>query len=147
MRKIAYIEDYEMWKENFSFSMDFNVRFSEVDMFGHMNNVASFAYFEEARIKYMQYVGIFTDLNSDEIPVVGDLQCDYHSQVYLGETLTLYVKIASIGNSSMDIHYLGVKPDGQVALTGRGAMINMNKNTGRSASLSDEARQKIEQSM
>lgn len=147
MRKINYIEDFETWREAFSFSIDIDIRFSEVDMFGHMNNVASFAYFEEARIKYMQYVGIFTDLKAEEVPVVGDLQCDYHSQVYFGETLTLYVKIETIGNSSMDIHYMGVKPDGKIALTGRGAIINMNKKTGRSAPISDEFRQKIEQNL
>lgn len=147
VRKITYIENFDTWKDNFSFSIDIDIRFSEVDMFGHMNNVASFAYFEEARLKFMQHIGIYTDFNGDEVPVVGDLQCDYHKQVYFGETLTLYAKIASIGNSSMDIHYMGVKSDGQVALTGRGVMINMDKKTGRSAPISDENRQKIEQSM
>src|SRR5699024_5640498 len=147
LRKITYIENFDTWKDSFSFSIDIDIRFSEVDMFGHMNNVASFAYFEEARIKLMQHVGIYTEFNGNEVPVVGDLQCDYHKQVYFGETLTLYVKIASIGNSSMDIHYMGVKPDGQVALTGRGVVINMDKKSGRSAPISDEYRQKIEQSM
>src|SRR5699024_12007098 len=107
VRKITYLEYFDTWKDNFSFSIDIDIRFSEVDMFGHMDNVASFAYFEEARLKFMQRVGIYTDFSGDEVPVVGDLQCDYHKQVYCGETLTLYAKITSIGSRSMDIDYIG----------------------------------------
>lgn len=144
LRKIAYIKDFATWKEEFEFSIDVDIRFSEVDMFGHMNNVATFAYFEEARIKYMMYKGIFTDLEGEQVPVVGDLQCDYHKQVYFGEYLTVYVKVNSVGNSSMDIHYLGLKPNGDVAITGRGAIINMDKTTGRSAPIPDSYRKLIE---
>ena len=143
MRQIDYIEDFATWKEAFTFSIDIDIRFSEVDMFGHMNNVAVFSYFEEARIKYMMHLGIFTNLAGDEVPVVGDLQCDYHQQVYFGETLKLFVKVNAIGNSSIDIHYMGEKPNGEIAVTGRGAIINMNKVTGRSAPISDEYRENI----
>lgn len=144
MRKIAYIENFARWKEEFDFSIDIDIRFSEVDMFGHMNNVATFAYFEEARIKYMMNKEIFMDLAGDQVPVVGDLQCDYHRQVYFGEYLKLYVKVNSVGNSSMDMHYLGLKPNGEVAITGRGAIINMDKTTGRSAPIPEDYRSKIE---
>lgn len=34
----------------FSFYNPVKVRFGEVDMFGHVNNVVAFTYFEEARI-------------------------------------------------------------------------------------------------
>lgn len=143
MRKLTYIDDFPSWKEAFTFSIAIDIRFSEVDMFGHMNNVASFAYFEEARIKYMMHLGIFTDLSADQVPVVGDLQCDYHKQVYFGETLTLFVKVNSVGNSSMDIHYMGVKPNREIAITGRGVIINMDKSTGRSAPIPEQYKQRI----
>lgn len=143
LRKIAYIENFEQWKEEFEFSINIDIRFSEVDMFGHMNNVATFDYFEEARIKYMKHIGLFTDLAGDEVPVVGDLQCDYHRQVYFGESVQIYVKANSVGNSSLDLHYLGVNESGEVCFTGRGVIINMNKKTGKSAPLSEEYKNTI----
>jgi len=143
MRKVSYIDDFEHWKSEFDFSIRIDVRFSEVDMFGHMNNVATFDYFEEARIKYMAHIGLFKDLSGDELPVVGDLQCDYHKQVYFGETLYIYVKAQSVGNSSLDLHYLGINEQGDVCITGRGVIINMNKKTGKSAPLSTEHREAI----
>ena len=39
--------------------------------------------------------------------VVADIQCDYIKQVFFDEKLTIYVKIASIGKSSMDITLYG----------------------------------------
>ena len=50
MKRISYIEDFEQWENGFSFYNPVKVRFGEVDMFGHVNNVVAFTYFEEARI-------------------------------------------------------------------------------------------------
>lgn len=144
MRKIAYIEDYESWKEEFSFSVDIKIRFSETDMFGHMNNVSPFIYFEEARIEYFKQIGLFNDLHSKQtVPIVADLQCDYHEQVFFGETIQLYVKTNSIGNSSLDVHYMGLKENGDICLTGRGRMVNVDTTTGKAVPLTNDDKKKI----
>src|SRR5690625_864530 len=103
MQHIAYIEDFETWKEEFSFSVDIDIRFSETDMFGHVSNVSPFIYFEEALIEFMNSKGLFNKLdNPSSVPVVADLQCDYHKQIFFGETIKLFVKTTSVGKSSMD---------------------------------------------
>ena len=69
-----------MGKGFFIFS-EVRVRFSETDMYGHMNNTISFTYFEQARIDYFRYLGISMpsvgEENVKSIPIVADLQCDY----------------------------------------------------------------------
>ena len=62
MKQIPYIADFNQWKEEFSFYIPVNVRFSETDMFGHVNNVSPFIYFEEARTTFMQKYKVFGDL-------------------------------------------------------------------------------------
>jgi|SRR5690625_957610 len=144
MRKISYIDDFETWKEEFSFCTEISVRFSETDMFGHVNNVSTFIYFEQARIEYLTEIGVFTlEQNSECIPVAADLQCDYLKQMYFGDTLNIFVKANSIGNSSVDIHYLGINQHDEVCLTGRGQLVNVNAATGRSAPFTDEIREKF----
>ena len=59
-------------------------------MFGHMNNVTPFVYFEEARISYFKHLGVMdrlSDGKSAAIPVVASQQCDYFQQVMLHERL------------------------------------------------------------
>lgn len=41
MKRISYIEDFEQWESGFSFYNSVKVRFGEVDMFGHVNNVVA----------------------------------------------------------------------------------------------------------
>src|SRR5690625_2341094 len=109
MNKINYISNFEQWKDEFKFFVPIEIRFSETDMFGHVNNVSSFIYFEVARIKYLMSLNLYNDLNNPkQFPIFSDLQCDFHKQVYFGQQLNLYVKTNSVGNSSFDIHYMAL---------------------------------------
>lgn len=144
MRKISYIEDFETWKEEFSFYTEIKVRFSETDMFGHVNNVSPFIYFEQARIEFMNDKGIYKlGYSADIVPVVADLQCDFIDQMYFGDTLKIYVKANSVGNSSIDIHYLGVNQDDKICIIGRGALVNINIKTGKPVKILDEVKEKL----
>src|SRR5699024_7730403 len=105
MRLPNYIENLDEWKSEFSFSTDIKIRFSETDMFGHVNNVSQFIYF--------------------------------------GDKLKVYVKVATAGTSSIDIHYLGVNEKEEICLTGRGALVNVNPATKKAAPLSEELKKKM----
>lgn len=85
----SYIEgSFDKWRQSFSFFEKVSVRFSETDMFGHMNNVTPFIYFEEARISYFKHLQAMDDLTvSRTIPVVASQQCDYLRQVMLHENV------------------------------------------------------------
>ncbi|ETI67846.1 acyl-CoA thioesterase [Neobacillus vireti] len=134
MAKATYIEDFHHWEQEFVFNIPITVRFSETDMFGHMNNTVPFVYFEAARIEFFQAIGLmqaWTRPESETIPVVADLQCDFLQQIFFDEKLTIYVKAQSVGNSSVDIHYLAKKEDGSAGFVGIGTMVQISKRTGR----------------
>ncbi|MCG3089318.1 acyl-CoA thioesterase [Sporosarcina cyprini] len=136
----SYIGDYATWEAGFEFSVPVTVRFSETDMYGHLNNTVTFAYYEYARIEFLKTIGQMEDWLDPQgttIPVVADLQCDYRKQVYFDETLTIYVKAASIGNSSVDLHYMSKNEKGDVVFTGRGSIVQVNRETGRAVPWTD----------
>lgn len=144
--KESYIEDFETWQKEFKFSVDITVRFSETDLFGHLNNTVPFIYFEQARIALLNKYAIIDDGLSTEsktIPVVADLQCDFLGQIFFGDTVKLFVKYAKFGSSSVDIHYMGVV-DGEVRLTGRGALVQMDQSTGKSVKWTAKQLEKID---
>lgn len=96
MKQPQYIDiPFEEWRQSFSFFTEVSVRFSETDMFGHMNNVTPFIYFEEARIAYFKQRGI-TAQNSETMTVVASQQCDYMRQVMPYENLRIYVKASGL---------------------------------------------------
>ncbi|QOV12937.1 acyl-CoA thioesterase [Viridibacillus arvi] len=143
----SYIINMEEWKKGFSFSVPVQVRFSETDMFGHMNNTVPITYFEYARIEFLKHLGLmgkWTQGDEGAIPVVADIQCDYVKQVYFEEQLSIYVKIENIGNSSLDLHYLAINNMEEICFTGRGTIVQMNRQTGKSIQWNETQLQSVQ---
>ncbi|WP_430784944.1 acyl-CoA thioesterase [Virgibacillus flavescens] len=144
MKSIPYIDDMKIWTEAFKFFVPIRVRFSETDMFGHVNNVSPFIYFEEARTEFLKSVGLFDNQNDTyAIPVAADLQCDYHQQMFFGDSLKLYVKINHVGNTSVDMHYMGINQHEQVCITGRGRLVYVNPKTGKPVKIEEELKESL----
>ncbi|WP_107942924.1 acyl-CoA thioesterase [Metasolibacillus fluoroglycofenilyticus] len=142
--RAAYIENTEQWMAEFQFSIEVKVRFSETDMYGHLNNTVPFTYFEMARIEFLKSLGLMTDWispNSETIPVVADLQCDFLQQVFFDERLQIFVKAAKIGSSSVDIHYLAKNEKNFPVFTGRGTIVQINRETGKAQGWSEQTKQ------
>ncbi|WP_108669391.1 acyl-CoA thioesterase [Peribacillus acanthi] len=144
MSRISYIENLREWEGTFSFFYPIKVRFSETDMFGHLNNTVPFTYYEMARIEFFKALGFMQDWvkpNNETIPVVADLQCDFLQQVFFDENLQIYVKANQVGNSSVDVHYMGKRENGQICFTGRGSMVQISKLTGKSVAWTEEMKE------
>ncbi|MEK5232798.1 thioesterase family protein [Lysinibacillus sp. FSL K6-0232] len=145
--KASYIGNFQEWVKDFSFYSEVRVRFSETDMFGHMNNTVSFIYFEQARTDYLRHLGVSipvtTGQNTQSIPIVADLQCDYIKQVFFNDVLRIYTKIAKVGNSSLDIHYLAKNQKDEICFTGRGTLVQIDAKTGKSVPLSEEEKVRL----
>lgn len=129
----SYIKEFSTWEKEFQYFDSLQVRFSETDAFGHVNNTVAFVYFEQARIHFFQSIGVMDDwVQGLYMIVTGDLQCDYRKQVVFGETLHVGVKIDYIGTTSIDVHYLIKDSRGEVCMTGRGRIVQVEKATGHS---------------
>lgn len=147
MGKMNYVSNLKEWQSDFSFKITVKVRFNETDMFGHMNNTIPFTYFEEARIEYLKSLGFMQEWISPEshiIPVVADLQCDFLQQVFFDEYINVFVKVASVGSSSIDLHYMGINKNQEICFTGRNSLVNFNRITGRSEAWKDEWKEKLQ---
>lgn len=121
------------------------VRFSDVDAFGHVNNVKYFEYYQEARIALVAGLG---RLLSGEGPddeatgvVVAQVDVDYRSPMFLREQpYAVGTWVAGVGRSSFVIE--GEITDGEVVLSrGRAVMVAFDGATQRSTLLSDRQRE------
>lgn len=142
MSKLDYIDNLYTWEEEFTFFHPVKVRFSETDMFGHLNNTVPFIYFEEARIEFFKSIGFMQEWvksESETIPVVANLQCDFLKQVFFDEPLKIFVKAHSVGNSSVDLHYMG-KRGKSICFVGRGTVVQISKKTGKGVQWTEKMR-------
>lgn len=113
-----------------------------------MNNTSVFIYFEEARIEYLDHLGLFRNLEKKKQGfVVADLQCDYLKPMYFNEKIDLYVKLATVGTSSIDLHYMAVNERNEVTVTGRGRLVMIDMMKNKSIPLPDSIKTILEQEL
>lgn len=146
MKHIPFVQpDAEGWLAKFRFSIPIKPRYSETDMFGHVNNISYFIYFEQGRADYMEHLELDVQLFNDRYgSVVADLECKYLAQVYRKDPLRLHVRVAKLGRSSFEIEYaLADAETGQLKAAGRGAMVFIDKIGGSSVPLPESVRNKI----
>lgn len=132
--RASYIANREEWESDFTFSVPVTVRFSETDMYGHVNNTVPIAYFEYARIEFFKRLGLLTNWlhpEGEAIIVVANVQCDYIQQIFFDEQLQIYVKVAYLGNSSVDLHYMIKNEEQQIVVTGQTAIVQIDRRTGK----------------
>ncbi|MCI0184308.1 acyl-CoA thioesterase [Sulfoacidibacillus ferrooxidans] len=105
------------------FTKQINVRFSECDGLGHVNNTTYYVYMEEARVDLFSLFIPTLDLNEWNL-IVASTRCDYLRQVTFAETITVYTWLSRIGSSSMMIEHALQNADGLWVARGQAVMIS-----------------------
>ncbi len=96
-----------MKKEDFKFSVDVPVRFSDMDALGHVNNAAYISYFEEGRVHYLHNLFDFPKDDASALGIIVlDMHCNYRSPAYYGEVLRVHTRVTWLKNKSLEMTYL-----------------------------------------
>lgn len=100
------------------------VRYGDLDPQGHLNNAKFLTYFEQARLRYFEELGLFTKGQSFmEIGmIVADIHIKYRSPVYLGAAVKVGVKTEAIGGKSITLRET-IEDDNTGQLYGDGTVV------------------------
>ncbi|MGH2428300.1 MAG: acyl-CoA thioesterase [Candidatus Limnocylindria bacterium] len=88
------------------------VRFRDIDAFGHVNNAVFFSYVELARIRYLLDV-LQPDAPFDRLPLIlARVELDFRSPIAFGEEVTVTSRVDRLGRSSISMrHRMTAGPD------------------------------------
>lgn len=88
-------------RDQFSFFLRIQTRWADNDLYGHVNNVTYYSYFDTAANSLLiQHTG-FNIHYSPIIGLVVDSACCFFQELSFPETIEVGVAIAKIGNSSL----------------------------------------------
>ncbi|MCJ0743264.1 acyl-CoA thioesterase [Pedobacter montanisoli] len=93
--------------DNYKYKTTVEIRFADLDAFGHVNNATYLTYVEVARTKYWKQV-IKWNWKKTGI-VIREVNISYIKPIVWGDKIFIYVRTSKIGNSSFDIEYKIVK--------------------------------------
>lgn len=81
-----------------------NIDWSDLDLLGHVNNVAYFKFIQSARINFCNLLGIETTVtNSKNSFVVANCNCDFLKPIFYPESITIKTNVAWVKNSSFQL--------------------------------------------
>lgn len=80
------------------------IRFSDIDVAGHVNNAVYLIYFEQGRIWFFEeIVGLDWDWNERGI-IVARNEVDYLNPIHLNDEVYITASLASVGNKSFKMN-------------------------------------------
>lgn len=121
------------------------VRYGDLDAQGHVNNTRFFAYIEQARLGYLQHLGLWDGRDFMNLGViVGDVHLRYVAPIYLGQAIQVGVRVARLGNKSLTFEneIFDVKTGATLA-KGETVVVAYDYHRHVSRPIPDEWRQKI----
>lgn len=110
------------------------VRWSDVDLFGHVNNAAFLRFLDDARFATFPGLGVDAEGGlSDSVLVVVKHEIDYLAPVsFTAEPLEVQVWVCRVGGSSVDFGYEIRTRDGATSfLLAHSRMVQVDRASGR----------------
>jgi len=133
---------------SFEFTTTVDVRYNDLDTYGHVNNALYGTYIEEARVDYLETVigGETADITGDGDEtgmVVANLQLDFEQPVRLADEVTVGVRVPRLGEKSFPFEYEIRTADGNVAATGETTMVAYDRGQDASVPIPESWRESI----
>jgi len=130
----------------FRFHHPIQVRYSDLDPQGHLNNAKFLTYFEQARVHYLIHLGLFgKDQSFMEVGIIlAEVKVTFLAPVHFGTDVRVGMRISRLGDKSMTAEYtLTDGPGGRELATGSAALVAFDYPQRKTIPIPDEWREKI----
>ena len=125
---------------HFRFSTGIEVRWSDCDSFGHVNNAVYLTYLEQARLAYWREV--LPDVPFPGL-IIARIEIDFRAQAFPADRLEVRAAVTSLGTTSFRHEYEIVRDDGSVAARASSTQVFFDYATHRSMPLDPRFRERI----
>ena len=118
------------------------IRFSDIDSFGHANNVALQMYFDLGKSDLFRELGRLTGTANEVSAMVVSLNTDFYEQVFYEDDVVVETQIESIGHKSLRLVQRIVSGE-KVYSQSRTVMVCYNRQTQQSVPAPEEWREYV----
>jgi acyl-CoA thioester hydrolase len=132
-----------MTDDTFRFSVTVEVRWRDLDALSHVNNAVYFTYLEQARVGYLQELGLLPDTPWGIGFILAEADCRFKSPLALSERVTVWIRASELGRSSFIFEYRVEGGDGRLAAEARTTQVCYDYDGRHPVSIPDEWREAI----
>lgn len=113
--------------------LEFSIRldWSELDLFGHINNVSYFKFIQAARVNLWEECGISSYFQKTQVgPMLASCSCDFKQPLFFPGNILVRTRVTHIGTTSFQTEHSIYNHNNEIAAIGKDAMVyfDFNKN-------------------
>jgi len=119
-----------------------DVRFSDLDGMGHVNNAVFSTYLEQARLAWFDGEDEGEPMPLRDV-ILARTEIDFRSPVGFGETVEIGVRPLRLGTKSFELEYR-LQAGGRVVAEARSVLVGYDYDRGRSVGVPERWRRRLE---
>jgi Predicted thioesterase len=131
--------------DHFSAKLELRIDWSEIDLFGHVNNVAFLKYIQAARVHYMEMIGLMQmQAETKKGPVLASVSCQFRKPLFYPGQVIIYSQVDSMKNTSLGMYHEIHDPDDEIVAEAQDIIVLYDFIKNAKLIIPDEIREKIE---
>ncbi|MDD5030417.1 MAG: thioesterase family protein [Rhodoferax sp.] len=111
-------------REHYRVFRNISTRWMDNDVYGHVNNVVYYSWFDTAVNAYLIEQGVLDIHQGQTIGLVVETQCNYFAPLAFPQTVEAGIRVARLGNSSVR-YEVGLFEQGQPLTAAKGHFIHV----------------------
>ncbi|MGP8217679.1 MAG: acyl-CoA thioesterase [Bacteroidia bacterium] len=132
--------------ENFPVKLKLRLDWSELDMFGHINNVMFFKFMQASRVNYWEITRFDRDFLTKKLgPLLVSSSCHFKKPLFYPGNIIIEARVEFIKNSSFGIAHRILNDKNEVCAEGHDVVVLFDFNKSETVTIPQHIRQTIEE--
>jgi acyl-CoA thioester hydrolase len=128
----------------FSKKCELRIDWSELDAFGHVNNLAIMKYVQAARVRCLDAAGLMQSQAEQGVgPILASIACQFRKPLFYPGRVTVYSRVDEIKNTSFKIQYEIYSEKNEIAAEAKDIIVLFDFNKQTKLPISEDLRKKL----
>ncbi|MDD2058544.1 acyl-CoA thioesterase [Pseudomonas sp. GD03860] len=111
-------------RDEFGHFLRIPTRWMDNDVYGHVNNVNYYSYFDTVVNEYLMRAGVLDYERGETIGLVVETQCNYFQSIAFPDVIDAGLRVARLGTSSVR-YEIGLFREGEAAAAAQGHFVHV----------------------
>ena len=124
--------------------MELRIDWSEIDAFGHVNNLSILKYVQAARVNYLEIIGLMQMQATIKIgPILASTTCQFRKPLFYPGQVTIYTNVDNVKNSSFHVQHQIMNDKKELVAEAQDFIVFYDFNKNAKLNIPNEIKEKI----
>ena len=124
--------------------MELRIDWSEIDAFGHVNNLSILKYIQAARVNYLEIIGLMQMQATIKIgQILASTTCQFRKPLFYPGQVTIYTSVDNVKNSSFHVQHQIMNDKKELVAEAQDIIVFYDFNKNAKLNIPNEIKEKI----